>query len=242
MCRVIVLFHCRYRIYLLNSRFVTDVALPSGWFHVVMNYLGPEDGQGIRAYHNGVLIGSDNTTGSGTSSLGNGIVAVGKYPAENDGNYANVDMDELMFFNQILTDQSILDVMNMIWILVNDPLVHIVMIVTFGCMKLMYFWPHFTLKLNNWQIITKRKIKCWRNKRYSSNGHTFQCQEHQKVANYVGFFYLLDWNFMWNAVGYPFSFEYYYYIYVYIILYLSLANSIITITWTHSQYPLTLQI
>ena len=29
---------------------------PTGWFHVVFNYIGPEDGKGTRVYYNGRLV------------------------------------------------------------------------------------------------------------------------------------------------------------------------------------------
>ena len=34
---------------------------PSGWFHIVVNYIGPDEGEGIRIYHNGVEVANATT-------------------------------------------------------------------------------------------------------------------------------------------------------------------------------------
>ena len=82
-----------------------------GWNYIV----GPEDGEGIRLYLNGVLAGSDVTklTGSAIES-GNGRVVVGRVYINNDDQYGAIDVDELLFFNQALSDEQILKIKNMI--------------------------------------------------------------------------------------------------------------------------------
>ena len=88
---------------------------PSGWTHVVLNYIGPDNGQGIRIYHSGVLTMTEDTKTYFTPLSGHGRVAVGM-----DGDcghgwvYAGVDMDELLFFNKMLSDQEIMDIKNMV--------------------------------------------------------------------------------------------------------------------------------
>ena len=41
----------RYELRAPYGLFWMSVAVPSGWTHVVLNYIGPNNGQGIRIYH-----------------------------------------------------------------------------------------------------------------------------------------------------------------------------------------------
>ena len=99
---------------MLNGRFVTSVAAPTGWTHIVLNYIGPNNGQGIEIYHNGVQIRNDATKSGATRSSGDCKVVIGRLYADTDDWYGSVDVDELLFFNQKLTDQEIQDIRNMI--------------------------------------------------------------------------------------------------------------------------------
>ena len=101
--------YCRFRIILLDAALTLDVTPPSGWTHVVMNYLGPEDEQGIRVYFNGTQVRSDNTKQPATYQPGGDRVVVGRFYVNYDDSYGNVDMDELLFFNEALTDENIRD-------------------------------------------------------------------------------------------------------------------------------------
>ena len=67
--------------------------------HIVLNYIGPNNGQGIRIYHDGLQVGSDDTKTVGT---------------EDDSIYASVDMDELLFFSEVLCDHQIMNIINMV--------------------------------------------------------------------------------------------------------------------------------
>ena len=76
----------------------------------MLNYLGPNDGRGIRIYMDGVLIESDVTKGYGSYNVsGVGRVVVGRSHTEIDSNYAGVDIDELLFFNQKLSSDDIIN-------------------------------------------------------------------------------------------------------------------------------------
>ena len=86
--------------------------LQSGWTHVVLNYLGPEDGQGIVGYFNGVQGTFDRYKSGQSFSTGDGRVVVGRYETDRDRYYAGVDLDELLFFNQKLSIQEIMDIVN----------------------------------------------------------------------------------------------------------------------------------
>ena len=89
------------------------MAAPTGWTHITLNYIGPNNGQGIQIYHNGVQIGNDATKSGGTLSSGDGRVAVGRWRAFDDDWYGRVDVDEVLFFNQKLTAQEIQHISNM---------------------------------------------------------------------------------------------------------------------------------
>ena len=88
-----------------------------------MNYIRPDNGQGIRIYEDGVLTDSEVTKSGGTYSAGDGREVVGRpytYQASfyasvdvDESFYASVDVDELLFFNQKLSDQQIMDIRNL---------------------------------------------------------------------------------------------------------------------------------
>ena len=84
------------------------VAHLPGWTHYVLNYIGPEDGQGIRIYLNGIETGSGMRLGSATYPVGNGRVIIGKYYTDMNG-FRNLEftIDELLFFNTKLSDEEI---------------------------------------------------------------------------------------------------------------------------------------
>ena len=90
------------------------VTVPSGWTHVALNYIGPDNGQGIRIYHDGVQTGSDNITSEETFLAGEDWVVVGRFYTKRNQEYATVDVDELLFFNQELSDQEIMNIANLI--------------------------------------------------------------------------------------------------------------------------------
>ena len=69
------------------------------WIHLALNYIGPNDGQGIRVYLDGVPRGSDVTVSKSQDrhSQGEGRVVVGREFTHFDDKYANVTVDELLF-------------------------------------------------------------------------------------------------------------------------------------------------
>ena len=76
------------------------------WTHVTLNYIGPNEGQGIRLYQNGVLVGNDTEVGTNTYSMKTGKVVLGKcYNNQQPTN--NVDVDELMFFEEVLSQSEV---------------------------------------------------------------------------------------------------------------------------------------
>ena len=72
----------------------------SGWIHVVLNYIGPDDGQGFQMYQDGeqTAAGSVKYTYK-HASPGDGRVVLGRRYTDRDELYASVNLDELLFFN-----------------------------------------------------------------------------------------------------------------------------------------------
>ena len=95
--------------------FRVDINKPSGWTHVVLNYLGPNNTQGIRVYHDGVLVGNSSTKryyfGSKAIpvTLSTGMITVGSYygggyPLRY---YTSMQIDELVMFDGSLDQDEI---------------------------------------------------------------------------------------------------------------------------------------
>ena len=92
-----------------TARFSVDLNLLSGWNHVTVNYLGPNNGQGIRVYRNGLQKGSDDIKFQPDLRLGDDRTAVGRLYTKDDGNYGSFEIDELAFFNVKLSDDQIVE-------------------------------------------------------------------------------------------------------------------------------------
>ena len=87
---------------------------PSDWTHIVLNYIGPQDGERIRVYYNGVQTGNDTTKDPFGFSPGHGRVVIGRFPTDFDGQNGGVNINELLFFNRRLSDQDVQAISNMI--------------------------------------------------------------------------------------------------------------------------------
>ena len=87
-----------------------DITNPGEWTHIVMNYIGPNRTQGIRAYTNGAFTSKDMYYSTLIRSAGDGHVVIGRQftkEAKSYADYPTVDLDELMLFNHILTEEQI---------------------------------------------------------------------------------------------------------------------------------------
>ena len=84
-----------------------DLEKPDGWFHLVLNYIGPADGQGITIYTDGTLQGNGTTKETDPYTPGDGRVVIGREFTDSDEWYASVEVDELTFWNRALTLQEI---------------------------------------------------------------------------------------------------------------------------------------
>ena len=90
-----------------DGRFYVEINKRTSWTHIVLNYIGPEDGQGIQIYVDGDLTGSDDTRKLEMYSPGDGRVVVGRSNTHESVNYASVEMDELVFFNTKLNVEDV---------------------------------------------------------------------------------------------------------------------------------------
>ena len=102
----------RMDVRLLTGYFRTFRYKPSGWSHIVLNYLGPNNGQGIRMFINGAEVASSTTKTSSSKSAGDGRIVIGRWYTDRDQNYASVQVDELIFFDEALKPSQALQFYN----------------------------------------------------------------------------------------------------------------------------------
>ena len=81
---------------------------PSGWTHTVMNYAGPNEGDGVRIFFDGAEVARDTTIDvipkrTSTSRT----LIVGRYYYHWDTRYSAIQVDELMLFNHTLSMDEI---------------------------------------------------------------------------------------------------------------------------------------
>ena len=82
----------------------------SGLIHVVLNYIGPGNGQGFQMYQDGEQTVAGSVKYTKHASPGDGRVVLGRRYTDRDELYASVNVDELQFFNKKLSDQQIKDI------------------------------------------------------------------------------------------------------------------------------------
>ena len=88
----------RFRLNLAEGHFHTDHTLPTGWTHIVLNYIGPNNEQGIRVFSDGAEVASDTVKDTSNSyPAGDGRIVVGRYLTNQDQKYASIQVDELIY-------------------------------------------------------------------------------------------------------------------------------------------------
>ena len=79
----------------------------SEWIHYVFNFIGPDNGMGVRVYHDGVLVDTrTNKFGTKHRAMDRRIV-IGRIGAESSSGYSSLEMDELIFHKQALSGPEI---------------------------------------------------------------------------------------------------------------------------------------
>ena len=100
---------------MLDGQFYNEMTISNTWTHIVQNFIGPAANQGIIVYTDGVEHVDTHQKSAGMShSPGVGRVIAGRTKPDVDSNYGSVIVDELLFFNQILSEQQALDLTNII--------------------------------------------------------------------------------------------------------------------------------
>ena len=100
------------QVYVTDGHFIAYPQKSSRWTHIVLNYIGPENGQGIRNYNDGAEVESDTTKNQQSFSPGDGRIVVGRFFTDRNQQYASVQVDELIFFNRTLTSAEVNSVYN----------------------------------------------------------------------------------------------------------------------------------
>ena len=97
----------RYVVTMPHRHFTVSVGKSNEWVHGVLNFLGPNDEEGIRIYENGKHVGNHTTVVQSPTSEPNGRIVIGRVFTEVNVLYGSVQVDELLFFNRSLTEAEI---------------------------------------------------------------------------------------------------------------------------------------
>ena len=73
----------------------------------MLNYLGSNHGKGIRVFYNGNQVASDTTSWGYIRHAPNGRIVIGRVYTDYSIYYSSVQVDELAFFNQALSNEEI---------------------------------------------------------------------------------------------------------------------------------------
>ena len=106
--RTQIIYSIRYPVQVSDGKYRVIANNPPGWFHTVLNFNGTDVGQGIKIFHNETEVGQDTElTRPYQRSDGSGRIAVGRRFSEFDENHASVEVNELLFFNEALSEEEI---------------------------------------------------------------------------------------------------------------------------------------
>ena len=90
-----------------NGSFVVSLGTIPGWFHLVVVYLGPNNGQGLVVYINGTNKRRDTLRYEDVHLTGNGELVIGRRCTNLDHSYTSVAVDELTLWNRELSAKEI---------------------------------------------------------------------------------------------------------------------------------------
>ena len=83
------------------------------WIHLVLNFIGPNSGEGIQAFSDGILRERHQSGAEGTHTVSDGQMVIGRRYPNRSQDYAHVEVDELIFFNQALSAEEVRDLYNL---------------------------------------------------------------------------------------------------------------------------------
>ena len=89
--------------------FGTNVEVTHEWVHTVMNYIGSNDCEGHQIYHDSIIAHRSTYTffRDIRNRSGNKNLVLGRYYNNVNDQYASFQVDELYFFNRMLTEAEI---------------------------------------------------------------------------------------------------------------------------------------
>ena len=107
-CLFLTYFRIAYIMSLVDEDFYVFGPEHDGWFHIVVNFIGPSVTQGFRVYNDGVQVGGNSRVERGLiHAEGDGRIMFGRFYTDVNERYASAHMDELLLFNQVLTEAEI---------------------------------------------------------------------------------------------------------------------------------------
>ena len=84
-----------------------DYPKVSGWTHFVLNYIGPNNGEGIELFKDGAEAKNSTARTPLNRSTPNGRIVVGRYYTNGDNQYTSFEIDELFLFNHVLNSKDV---------------------------------------------------------------------------------------------------------------------------------------
>ena len=97
----------RYFFHTHDANYFASATLPSGWTHIVLNYIGSGTGEGIRVFYNGQQVASDTTSWGYIRHAPNGKIVIGRVYTDHSVYYSSVQIDHLALFNRALNSTEI---------------------------------------------------------------------------------------------------------------------------------------
>ena len=79
----------------------------------MLNYIGPNGGQGIQAFKDGTLRDGQEHGNPRTKTDGDSRVVVGRRYVTSNDDYSHVEVDELIFFNKALLEVEVMKLYNL---------------------------------------------------------------------------------------------------------------------------------
>ena len=79
----------------------------------MLNFIGPNSGEGIQAFSNGAFISQHQSGAEGDHPDSDGQMVIGRRYPNRSIDYAHVEVDELIFFNEALSNEEVRELYNM---------------------------------------------------------------------------------------------------------------------------------
>ena len=97
----------RYYFHSHDANYFASATIPSGWTHIVLNYIGSGSGKGIRVLYNGQQVASDTESGGHIRHAPNGKIVIGRSHTDHNDYYSSVQIDHMGLLNRALSNAEI---------------------------------------------------------------------------------------------------------------------------------------